>query len=100
MSTTVDSTPTEQGPPSTMAGILPAMSSSTSRALVGEGLPEVLAEGAARGTPAASMMARATGWEGIRMPTVSSPAEVRPGTAADFFTTIVSGPGQKCSANR
>jgi hypothetical protein len=35
-------------------------------AVVGEGRPLELAEGAAKGTPAASIRARATAWEGIR----------------------------------
>ena len=99
MSTTVDSTPTAQGPPSTTAGILPRISSSVSRAVVGEGLPEVLAEGAASGQPDSRMISLAMGWEGIRMPTVSSPAEVTAGIRSDFSITMVSGPGQNRSAS-
>ena len=90
----VDSTPTAQGPPSTMAGILPFMSSSTSWALVQLGRPEVLALGAAMGTPAASMMAKVTGWSGQRTPTVSSPPVVRSGTLSFRGRIMVRGPGQ------
>ena len=57
----VDSTPTVQGPPSTMPSILPSMSSIMWAAVVGLGRPEVLPLGAAMGTSAASMMARVTG---------------------------------------
>ena len=56
----VDSTPTRQGPPSTMPSILPSISSSMSAALVGLGRPEVLPLGAATGTPAARIIARVT----------------------------------------
>ena len=55
------STPTRHGPPSTIASILPSISSSMSAAVVGLGLPEVLPLGAATGTPAACIMARVTG---------------------------------------
>lgn len=58
--TTVDSTPTAHGPPSTIAGILPPRSSITWPEVVVDGLPERLAEGAASGTPASRMSARAT----------------------------------------
>ena len=57
----VDSTPTRQGPPSTMPSIFPSMSSSISAALVGLGRPEVLPLGAATGTPARRMISRVTG---------------------------------------
>ena len=70
----VDSTPTEQGPPSKMASILPSMSSSMWAAVVGLGRPEVFPEGAAPGTSAAWITARHRGWAGQRIPTVSSPA--------------------------
>ena len=94
----VDSTPTVQGPPSTMPSIFPSISSSISAALVGLGRPEVLPEGAATGTPAAAMMARVTGWAGQRMPTVSSPAVTASGTMGLRRRIMVSGPGQNFSA--
>ena len=94
----VDSTPTAQGPPSTMPSILPSMSSSMSAMLVGLGRPEVLPEGAATGTPAAAIMARHTGWAGQRMPTVSSPAVTASGTMGLCLRIMVSGPGQNRSA--
>ena len=49
-------------------------------AVVGLGRPEVFPDGAATGTSAASRMARHTGWEGQRIPTVSSPAVTTSGT--------------------
>ena len=49
--TTVDSTPTSQAPPSRIRGIFPFISANTSWAVVGLGLPDKLAEGAASGTP-------------------------------------------------
>ena len=58
---TVDSTPTWHSPPSTMADILPLMSSITCFAVVGLGLPDRFAEGAARGHPLAFIIALATG---------------------------------------
>ena len=79
-STTVDSTPTWHGPPSRISGTRPSMSSKTSGAVVGLGRPERLALGAAMGTPAASISARATGCEGMRTATVASPAVTRRGT--------------------
>ena len=90
----MDSTPTAHAPPSTTAAILPAMSSMTCAAVVVEGRPEVLAEGAAMGTPAARMTARAIGWEGRRMPTVSRPAETSTGMRSDLGKMMVMGPGQ------
>ena len=70
----VDSTPRLQGPPSTRPLILPSMSSMTSWAVVQLGRPDTLALGAAMGTPASRIIARATGWLGHRTATVSSPA--------------------------
>ena len=55
------STPTAQGPPSTIPSILPSISSSMCWAVVGLGRPEVLPLGAATGTPDARMMARVMG---------------------------------------
>ena len=65
--------------------------------MVGESLPEGLAEGAASGRPAARISASASGWSGMRMPTVSRPAvtrSLRPASAR-LGSTRVSGPGQK-----
>ena len=99
-STTVDSTPTPQLPPSTTAAILPSRSSSTCCAVVVDGRPDALADGAAMGTAASSISARATGCAGKRTATVSSPAETSSGTAPLFFITMVSGPGQNARARR
>ena len=96
----VDSTPTAHGPPSTMPSILPSISSAMWPAVVGLGRPEVLPLGAATGTPAASMMARVTGWSGQRTPTVSSPPVVCRGTFSRRGRIMVSGPGQNRSARR
>jgi len=95
----VDSTPTVQGPPSTMPSILPSMSSIMWAAVVGLGRPEVLPLGAAMGTPAARMMARVTGWSGQRTPTVSRPPVVCRGTMSRRGRIMVRGPGQNRSAN-
>ena len=62
--------------------------------MVGLGLPERLAEGAAKATPDARMTACTTGWDGMRTPTVSSPAQVTPETSGPRGSTMVSGPGQ------
>ena len=94
----VDSTPTPQGPPSTMPSILPHMSSIIWPAVVGLGRPEVLPEGAAMGTPARRMISRVTGWLGQRTPTVSRPPVVRRGTLSRRGRIMVRGPGQKARA--
>ena len=67
---------------------------------MGLGIPERLAEGAARGRPAARMTCRATGWEGIRTATVGNPAVTSPGTQGAWGKMMVSGPGQQASASR
>ena len=95
----VDSTPTAQGPPSTMPSIFPFISSSTSAAQVQLGRPEVLALGAATGTPASRMTASVTAWSGQRTPTVSSPAVVSLGTTGFRFRIMVKGPGQNRRAS-
>ena len=77
----------------------PSMSCSTWAAVVVEGLPERLADGAAMGTPASRMSSRVAAVFGQRTATVSSPAVVRFGTRSRTGSTIVSGPGQKCSAS-
>ena len=94
MSTTVDSTPTSQAPPSRISGMRPSMSSNMWAAVVGLGRPERLPLGAAMGQPAARISARAIGWDGMRTATVFSPPVVRRGTRADFGKISVSGPGQ------
>ena len=90
----VDSTPTEQGPPSTMASILPSMSSRMWSAVVGLGRPEVFPEGAAMGTSARRMSSWHRGWDGQRIPTVSSPAVTASGTMSFRGRIMVMGPGQ------
>ena len=66
-STTVDSTPTSVGPPSTTMSIRSLRSAITCIASVGLGREKRFALGAAIGTPAADMRARATGLEGTRI---------------------------------
>ena len=101
-STIVDSTPKRHGPPSRISGMRPARSSSTASAVVGLGLPDVLALGAARGKPAARIRASAASFSGMRTPTVLRPPVMRSGTAARRRSTKVRGPGanaaRRCSA--
>ena len=59
------------------------MSCKTWSALVGLGLPERLALGAAMGTPLAAMRARAASLSGMRTATVSRPAVTSSGTISD-----------------
>ena len=80
-----------------MASTLPHRSWTQCWAVVGLGEPERLAEGAATGTPARRMISRATGWEGMRTATVSSPPEVSIGMQSRFGRMTVSGPGEKRS---
>ena len=79
---------------------MPSISASTSAAVVGLGLPERFAEGAASGTPVARMTASATGWLGIRTDAVSSPAHTESATVLLRGSMSVSGPGQNASASR
>ena len=58
-------------------------------------MPDGLADGAARGTPAVRISSRATGWLGMRTATVSRPAVTMSGTVSFFRKIRVSGPGQK-----
>ena len=67
--------------------------------MVGLGRPDRLAEGAAKAQPLASMTWRTTGWLGIRMPTVSSPAQHSSATSGPRGMMMVSGPGQKAAAS-
>ena len=80
-SKTVDSIPIAVLSPLTIASILPSISSATSSNVVGLGLPEMLALGAAIGTPAASMISAASRRDGHLTATVSSPPVVTSGTA-------------------
>jgi len=64
---------------------------------VGDGLPEILALGAAMGTPAQFISSKAALLSGILTATVSRPPVVRLGTPSFLFTTNVRGPGQKVS---
>ena len=82
-----------------MAAILPSISRRTCSAVVVDGRPEVFAEGAASGTPAVRIRSRASGWDGRRMPTVSSPHETSFGMQPPLGTIMVSGPGQNASAS-
>ena len=80
-----------------MRGTLPFRSSRTWAAVVGLGRPELLAEGAAMGRPQVFNISAATGWEGIRIATVGSPAVTSGGTAGFRINSMVKGPGQKAS---
>ena len=99
-STTVDSTPTRHGPPSSTRSTRVPSPRTTCAARVGEIRPNRLAEGAATGMPAARIRASATGWSGTRRPTVGSPAVTIPGMWSRLRRTSVSGPGQKRAASR
>ena len=67
--------------------------------MVVEGFPEILAEGAAMGTPARRMISRVTALSGQRTATVESPPVVRRGTQSRAGSTMVSGPGQNFFAS-
>ena len=71
----------------------------TEAAVVGLGRPEIFALGAATGTPALRMSARAISLSGMRMPTVSSPPVMLSGTAAVRFMMSVIGPGQNAASS-
>ena len=62
--------------------------------MVGDGLPEVFALGAAIGTPDSFIIALAILLSGSLTATVSSPPLVASGTIFLFFKTTVIGPGQ------
>ena len=95
----VDSTPTLQFPPSIIASILPYMSLITCCARVGLGLPDRFELGAAIGTFAAFISARANGCFGIRTATVLSPAVILSPILGFYFKMIVSGPGENSENN-
>ena len=63
-------------------------------ALVGLGLPEIFADGAAMGRPAFFIRASAILFLGIRTATVFKPPVVISGTIFDFLRISVIGPGQ------
>jgi len=77
----------------------PSRSADTLCHVVGLGVPERFADGAARGTPHAFKKEMAIGWCGIRTPIVDSPAVAISGTECSLGNTTVSGPGKKCSMN-
>ena len=64
------------------------------------GFPEILALGAAIGTPAAEIRVRAYSFDGIRTATVSSPPVTVAGMQSRFGSTTVSGPGINAEARR
>ena len=88
-----------QLPPSRIAATLPCISSQTSWALVGLGLPLILAEGAATGQPQALINCCANLLLGKRTATVGKPALTASGTISDLLITKVKGPGQKACIN-
>ena len=96
--TTVDSTPTEQSLPITTASIFPSRSFITWRAVVGLGLPEVFADGAASGKPLKEIMSQMVLSLGNLTATVSSPADTLSATLSARGNTIVKGPGQNAFA--
>ena len=77
----------------------PSRSAFTCWAVVGLGRPDKLALGAAMGTPAARIRARAVLWSGMRTATVGSPAATWSGTRLLRLKIRVRGPGQKASIN-
>ena len=94
VSTTVDSSPTSVSSDTMMAETRPIISSITCSLFVGLGRPEILALGAAMGTPADLMSPRAMRLEGKRTATVSSPAVTTSGTPLLLCMISVKGPGQ------
>ena len=97
---TVDSSPTSQGPPSRMSNSSASENSSaTCSAVVGETRPLRLALGAEIGPPNASMRARATGCAGERTATLLRPPTLAAHTCARRGRMSANGPGQNASAN-
>ena len=76
-----------------MVSMRPCISLMTCSAQVGEGEPEILAEGAAIATPAAEIRALAIGCEGQRTATESSPPVTSSGTISFLGIITVKGPG-------
>ena len=93
-STTVDGGPPAVLPASSTSSIFPSNRSTTSRAVLGGGAPLGFALGAVTGAPSVRTSASATGWPGIRMPTVPVPAVTALDTVGRARSTMVSGPGQ------
>ncbi|MCY1243554.1 hypothetical protein D9M72_565730 [compost metagenome] len=97
----VDSKPISAGPASRISFSFSPRSASTWTALVGLILPEVLALGAASGRPKRAITRREKP-SGMRMPSVSRPAEASACTLLSGRCGKISvrGPGQKVSARR
>ena len=95
-STTVLSTPTSHDPPSSIRSIRPERSCKTWRAVVGEGLDEAFADGAARGLSVRWMSASARREDGMRTATVVRLAvtSAAKGEGVGTGSRIVRGPGQ------
>jgi hypothetical protein len=79
--------------------ILPSKSLDTCSDVVGLGLPEIFADGAAIGTPVSCINVCAILFSGILTATVLIPPVVIFGTIFDFLSTNVSGPGQNLLIN-
>ena len=90
----VDSRPMALSPPSIIISTRPSRSSDTCEYRVAEGLPDLLALGAAIANPQAFIRLRAILSEGHLTATVDSPPVVSSGISGFFFKTKVSGPGQ------
>ena len=97
-STIVDSNPIPTCPPSMIISMASPRSSSTCSAIVGLGLPDVLALGAATKPPPAFISSCAILSLGNRTATLSRPPVVSRGTISAFGRIMVSGPGQYFSA--
>ena len=94
----VDSSPIFTCPPSIIISMASPRSSATCPAVVGLGLPEVLALGAATYPPAARINSCAIRSLGKRTATLSNPPVVSFGTISAFGRIMVNGPGQYFSA--
>ena len=88
-----------QLPPSKIISISSCISLYTSWALVGDGLPDLFAEGAAIGHPDLSIKNLAISSEGFLIATVSPPQLTTSLTLSLFLKIIVNGPGHKLSIN-
>ena len=93
----VDSKPTLESSEAISISIRPFISLYTCSALVGLGLPERLALGAAIGVLQSRINSLASSSSGIRTATVSSPAVVSKGMPSFFLRIKVMGPGQNLS---
>ena len=98
-SSTVDSMPTWDWPPSTIREILSPSCANTCPALVGETRLDTFALGAASGKPHSRITAWMNGWPGQRTPTVGPPAVTMPGISSARARTSVNGPGQNARAS-